>query len=168
MATLEVQAESRQKEAQTLQGKSVSIRYTFFAGLLLQLVCLQLLGHFASRHWHSGRDCAAALIEGKSSTKGTRPGPKSRVHTAKSSSTFTISFRFIVWFYMLKGTGVYGVKVGDMSTISPGAAAAAKPCGGTDFHFSRPSSNNLAKQLVRKRAYRRALTRAQNNGTTMY
>ena len=98
---------------------------------------------------------------------GTRPGPKSRVHTVNGNA-FTISFWFFVWLYMLKGTGVHGVKVGDMSTISPGAAAAAKPCGGTDFLHSRPTSNNLAKQLVRKRAYRRALIRAQNYSTSMY
>ena len=62
-----------------------------------------------------------------------------------------------------------GVKVGCGSALRPGAeVSSAKPSGSTNMNFSSVSGGNLAKQLVRKRAYRRALIRAQHNGTTMY
>ena len=162
----------KRRRPKRCRRKSTLAGYTSFAGLLFLLGCLQLLGHFAPRRWHSGRDRAAALQASKSGTMGTRPGPKSRVHTEKSTNTFTFQFWFFVCFLMLKGTGVYGVKVEGIPTLLSGAAgaqaAAAKPGGRTAYDFSRLHCGNLAKQLVRKRSYKRALLRAQQNGVTMY
>ena len=68
--------------------------------------------------------------------------------------------------------GADGVKVEDIPTLLSGAAvvpaAAANPSGRTTYDFSRLHCGNLAKQLVRKRSYKRALLRAQQNGITMY
>ena len=60
------------------------------------------------------------------------------------------------------------MKVGHGPTTFPGVGVPTKPSGGTADHFSKLAGGNFAKQLVRKRAYHRALSRAQQNGATMY
>ena len=96
-------------------------------------------------------------------------GPKSGVRRARLGPRriFKIWAYIVLYFYMIGKAD--GVKVGCGSALHPGAEVpSAKPSGGTTMDFSKAVGGNFAKQLVRKRAYHRALIRAQQNGTTMY
>ena len=116
-----------------------------------------------------GLFCMAVYVQG---CKSARSGPKSGVCSTVSFRAFSMQFWIGIYIFMTLLHGADGVKVEGIPTLLSGAAgaqaAAAKPSGRTAYDFSRLHCGNLAKQLVRKRSYKRALLRAQQNGITMY
>ena len=98
--------------------------------------------------------------------------PKSGVCSIARFCFFPCKFWIGTYIFMTSTNGAGGVKVGGMPTMPSEAAAAhaaaAKPSGRTANYFSRLPCGDLAKQLVRKRSYKRALIRAQRHGATMH
>ena len=116
-----------------------------------------------------GLFCMAVYIQG---CKSARSGPKSGVCSTVRFRASSMQIWIGIYIFMTLLHGADGVKVEGIPTLLTGAAgapaAAAKPSGRTAYDFSRLHCGNLAKQLVRKRSYQRALIRAQQHGTTMY
>ena len=118
-------------------------------------------------------NCLAARLVGLSgiatfisTMMSARSGPKSgvRIRTA-TSWRFLRMFQFLLLLYCLRQAD--GVKVEmDSSAIS---GASAKPRGGTAL-MTNPDNQAgpHARQVIKKRAYRRALNRALQHGTTRY
>ena len=113
-----------------------------------------------------------ALIAGAAATElpcstleCTRSGPKSGVRY-RTASTRKFPYMLPILMLLLCLQQADGVKVGVDSTVIPGASA--KHCGGT---VNMPGSDAQAgphATVIKKKAYRRALNRALQNGSTRY
>ena len=101
----------------------------------------------------------------RSTMECTRSGPKSGVRY-RTASTRKFPYMLPILMLLLCLQQADGVKVGVDSTAIPGASA--KHCGGT---VNMPGSDAQAgppATVIKKRAYRRALNRALQNGSTRY
>ena len=124
------------------------------------------LGKWLVSHINVGDAAVAGFV--CSMLHSTRSGPKSGVRASGRMHMRIFNTWILLCLLQLHINGAYGVKVGNGPTTFPGVGVPTKQSGRTADDFSRQAGGNFAKQLVRKRAYQRALIRAQQNGFTMY
>ena len=143
---------------------SLRVLNTLLGSLLVGIFFMRSM---CSSHWFAVDSVPAAVAKfEESSNFCTRSGPKSgvRIRTATSWRFFRMIQLLLLLLCLRQADGV---KVEMDSTAISGASA--KPRGGTAL---MPTPDNQAgshaRQVIKKRAYRRALNRALQHGTTRY